>query len=169
MAEHLYDFVKQKMRSLVSTATFFALSADETTACDNTSWIAIHAYVMVNWCHVPLLLTIQKMDSDGATANKLTSVIMAALIARGGVSDAEIAGKLLCFGADDVSTFQGLKSGVTAQIKKKSAPFASGVHYCTHRLNLAAQSLSSLTVMHAVEEVLRTTHAYFAHYPKKAL
>ena len=137
MVEHLYNFFKQKIRSLVSTAMFFALSADETTACNNTSWIAIHAYIMVNWYHVLLLLTIQKMDSNGATANKLTSVIMATLIAGGEISDIEIAGKLLCFGADGVSTFQGLKSGVTAQIKEKSTPFAIGVHYCAHHLNLA--------------------------------
>ena len=70
----------------------------------------------------------------------------------GRVTDDEIAGKLFCFGADGVSTFQGLKSGVTTQIKDKFAPFSTGVHCCAHRLNLAAQSLSSLTVMHTIEE-----------------
>ena len=94
MAEHLYDFVKQKIRSLVSNATFIALSADETSACDNSSWIAILAYVMVNWQCVPLLLTIQKMDSDGATANKLTNVITFALSSGGGITDAQIPEKL---------------------------------------------------------------------------
>ena len=69
MAEHLYDFVKQRIKTLVSSAAYFALSADETTACDNSSWIAIHAYIMENWCRVPLLLSIQRMDADGATAN----------------------------------------------------------------------------------------------------
>lgn len=168
MAEHVYDFVKQKIKLLVTGATYFALSANETSACDNTSWIAIHAYVVVTWCHVPLLLTIRKMESDGATTNNLTAVIMETLRVGGGVADSEIAEKLLCFGADGVSSFQGVKSGVTAQIKGKFAPFATGVHCCAHRLNLSAQSLSSMTVMHAVEEVLRTTHSYFAHSPKKA-
>lgn len=168
MAEHLYDFVKQKNKSLISSAAYWALSADETSACDNSSWIAIHAYVMVNWCRVPLLLSIQKLDPDGATANKLTTVIMGALSSGGGVTDSDISQKLLCFGADGVSSFQGLKTGVTSQIKEKYFPFATGVHCCAHRLNLAAQSLSQLTVMHAVEEVLRSTHTYFAHSPKKA-
>ena len=91
MAEHLYDFVKQKKKSLMSNAAYWALSADETSACDNSSWIAIHGYVLVNWCRVPLLLSIQKMDPDGATASKLTTVIMGALTADGGVTDADIA------------------------------------------------------------------------------
>ena len=168
MAEHIYDFVKQKIKSVVSDATFLALSADETTAKDNTSWIAIHAYVMINWCRVPLLLTIQKIDSSGTTANNLMNLIVSTLSARGG-ADTDSAQKLLCFGADEVSSFQGVKTGVTTQIKEKYAPFATGVHCCAHRLNLAAQSLSSLTMMHAVEELLRLTHKYFAHSPKKAV
>ena len=168
MAEHIYDFVKQKIKSVVSDATFLALSADETTAKDNTNWIAVHAYVMINWCRVPLLLTIQKIDSSGTTANNLTNLIMSALSVGDGIADADIAQKLLCFGADGVSSFQGVKTGVTTQIKEKYAPFATGVHCCAHRLNLAAQSLSSPTVMHAVEDLLRLTHKYFAHSPKKA-
>ena len=168
MAEHLYDFVKQKNKPLMSNAAYWALSADETSACDNSSWIAIHGYVLVNWCRVPLLLSIQKMDPDGATASIITTVIIGALTADGGVTDADIAQKLLSFGADGVNAFQGLKTGVTSQIKEKFAPFSTGVHCCAHRLNLAAQSLFQLTVMHAVEEVLRSTHAYFAHSPKKA-
>ena len=168
MAEHLYDFMKQKIMSFVSSAAYFALSANESSACDNSSWIAIHAYVFVNWCRVPLLLTIQKLESDGATSNNLTTVIRDALSVGGGVSDTEIAERLLCFGADVVSSFQGLKTWVMVQIKGKYAPFATGVHSCAHHLNLAAQSLSSNTVMHSVEEVLHTTHKYFPHSPKKA-
>ena len=72
------------------------------------------------------------------------------------------------FGTDGVSSFQGLKNGVTTQIKEKYAPFATGIHCCAHHLNLAAQSLSSLPIMHAIEEVLQLTHNYFAHSPKKA-
>ena len=91
--------------SLVSNAAYFALSANETSAFDNSIWIAIHAYVLVNWCRVPLLLTIQKLESDGAMSNNLTAVIMDALSVGGGVSDTEIAERLLCFGADGVSSF----------------------------------------------------------------
>lgn len=52
MVEHLYDFVNQRIKTLVSSAAYLAFFADETSACDNTSWIAIHTYVMLNWCHV---------------------------------------------------------------------------------------------------------------------
>jgi len=107
------------------------------------------------------------MDGDSTTANKFTTVIMSTVIACVGVIDVDISEKMLCFRADGVNTFQGLETGVTIQIKEKFAPFATGVHCCAHCLNLATQFLSSLTVMHAVEEVFCSTHTYFTHSLKK--
>jgi hypothetical protein len=74
---------------------------------------------------------------------------------------------LLCFGADGASTFQGHKTGVVKQISEKYAPFVLGVHCCAHKLNLCAKSLSSLRVLHAIEDVLQASHSYFAHSSKK--
>jgi len=87
------------------------------------------------------------MNADGATTNKLTAIIMSTLSSGGSVIHFEIAKKLLYFGANSVSSFQGLKTNMTSQIKEKFALFATGftaTHIC---LNLAAQSLSQLTVM----------------------
>jgi hypothetical protein len=107
------------------------------------------------------------MESSGATANNLTEILMGALSINCGLEAANIASKLICFGADGASAFQGSKNGIVKQIKDKHAPFVVGVHCCTHKLNLCARSLSSLTVMHTIEDVLQATHSYFAHSPKK--
>jgi len=48
MAKYIYDSVKKKIQSLVSSAIYLVVTIDETSVCDNTSWIAIHAYVMLN-------------------------------------------------------------------------------------------------------------------------
>jgi len=56
MASHIYDFVKKRMREIIGAATCVALTCDETSIVDNTSWMAIHMYVMQNWARVPMLV-----------------------------------------------------------------------------------------------------------------
>jgi hypothetical protein len=63
MAEHIYDFVKTKQRSMVEAAAFISLSVDETTAVDNSSVIVIHCYVMSNWGRQPLIVALMKLES----------------------------------------------------------------------------------------------------------
>jgi hypothetical protein len=167
MAEHIWDLVKKRIADLVKAARFIVVIADETSTVDNTSWIVIHVYVMEHWGRVSHLYSLQKIESDGATANNLTQTLMDALSINCGLEAADIASKLVCFTTDGASAFQGSKNGVLKQIKEKYAPFAIGVHCCTHKLNLCARSLSTLTVMHAIEDVLQATHSYFAHSPKK--
>jgi hypothetical protein len=53
---------------------------------------------------------------EPSTANHLTKQIICALMNEGGLIQEEIASKLIYFGADGVSTFQGYKSSVTIQI-----------------------------------------------------
>jgi hypothetical protein len=158
--------VKKRIADLVKAARFIAVTADETNTVDNTSWIVIHVYVMEHWGRVSHLCSLQKIESDGATANNLTQTLMGALSKNCGLEAADIASKLVCFGVDGALAFQGSKNGVLKQIKEKYALFAVGVHYCAHKLNLCARSLSTLTVMHAIEDVLQATHSYFAHSPK---
>jgi hypothetical protein len=169
MFEHIWDLVKKCIGDIVKAARFIAVTADETSIVDNTSWIVIHVYVMHHWCRVSHLYSLQKMESNGATTNNLTETLMGALSVNCGLEAANIASKLIFFGADGASTFQGSKNGVVKQIKDKHASFVVGVHCCTHKLNLCTRSLSSLTVMHAIENVLQATHSYFAHSPKKVI
>ena len=49
----------------------------------------------------------------------------------------ETQAKLLYFGADGTSVFQGNRNGITIQLVRKFAPFLLGIHCCGHRLNLA--------------------------------
>jgi len=58
MAEHMYSFVKEKIKSILLNVNFIALTADETSCVDKTSWIAIHCYAMRDWERFPLLISI---------------------------------------------------------------------------------------------------------------
>jgi hypothetical protein len=69
------------------------------------------------------------------TVDHLTERIILALISEGGLIREEIASKLVCFGVDGVSTFQGHKSGVTTQIREKYAPFTLDIHCFSHKMN----------------------------------
>jgi hypothetical protein len=92
---------------------------------------------------------------------------MGSLSYKGGLDEKSIVNKLLCFGANEVSAFQGKKKGVTVQIQKKFAPYATGVHYHAHKINLAVKTLSDLPVFHTIEDLMRVSHVYFSHSPKK--
>jgi hypothetical protein len=94
------------------------------------------------------------MESNGAATNNLIESLMGALSVSYGLKAAKIALKLDCFGADGASTFQGSKNEVLKQIKDKYSPFVVGVHCCAQKLNLCASSMSTLGVMHAIEDVL---------------
>jgi hypothetical protein len=92
---------------------------------------------------------------------------MESLSFKGRLDEEAIAKKLLCFGADGVSTFQGKKKGVTVQIQQKISSYAIGVHCHAHKINLAMKTLSNLLEFHAIEDLMRVSHAYFSHSPKK--
>jgi hypothetical protein len=50
--------------------------------------------------------------SKSDTFDHLTNIIMHALLYEGRLAREKIASKLVCFGADGVSTFQGAKTGL---------------------------------------------------------
>lgn len=116
---------------------------------------------------MPLLITLQKLESDGATADNLTALLVGVLGVRGDLDHHEIATKLVCFGADGVSAFHGCRTGVTVQLKSKFAPHVIGVHCMGHRVNLAVKTLSKLDLFHSVEDLCKVCHAYFSHSPKR--
>jgi hypothetical protein len=88
---------------------------------------------------------------DGVGVDNLIIVIMEALQKAKGLSPEFVAQKLLCFGADKVSIFQGTKARVIEHININYAPFAIGVHCMVHRCNLAFKTLSSLGIMSSIE------------------
>ena len=81
----------------------------------------------------------------------------------------DIRAKLLCFGADGASVFQGTRNGITSQLTKEFAHFLLGIHCCNHRLNLVVHSLAETHIVSGMEALLAALHTYFAKSPKKAL
>jgi len=86
---------------------------------------------------------------------------------RGGLSREQIASRLISFGADGASVFQGVRTGVTRQLTENHAPFLTGVHCMSHRVDLALKTLSNLPVVSNVEGLLQVTHGYFSHSSKR--
>jgi hypothetical protein len=168
MADFMYAEVRTAISRVLVGANYVALTCDEVTTIDNGSWISIHAYVVQNWSRVPYLISLEKVV-EGSGSDNLTQVIIDALTQAAKLERLALAKMLLCFGADGVSTFQGPKTGVTHQIQSKYAPFALGVHCMAHRCNLAFKTLSQLDVMSRIEGLLKSSHAYFKHSPKRHL
>jgi hypothetical protein len=59
------------------------------------------------------------------------------------VGAGDIVSKLLSFGEDGVTVFEGAKTGVTKQLQTKHVSFMIGVHCFAHCVNLAVRMLSS--------------------------
>jgi hypothetical protein len=167
MAEHMWDFVLVRFKEMILAANYIALTYDETTAIDNRSYMRVHIYVMLFWVRFSMLVHIQKLESDGGTSDKLLQVILTTLAMKGGLSEDFIAQKLLCFGTDGAAAIQGARTGVSKKLLDDYAPFASTVHCWAHKLNLAFKALGNLDIMHAIEDLLKVAHSYFAYSLKK--
>ncbi len=111
------------------------MSCDELNTIDNQTWLYVHVYVTKEWNRLPILLNLQRMI-DGSIANNLTFLIIQSLVEYGGLSEVNIARKLICFSVDEVTIFHRVKSGVTIQLMQKHVPFVSDVHYMVHCTNL---------------------------------
>jgi hypothetical protein len=104
MAEFMFAEVTAAIRSRIKPAPYISISSDETTSCDNGSWISVHAYVCENWTRMPYLVSLQKV-SESPSADHLTSMILQAPEDGGGVGTNDIAEKLLYFGTDGITMF----------------------------------------------------------------
>jgi hypothetical protein len=87
-------------------------------------------------------------------------------LCEGGLSHEQIASKLVCFGADGVSTFQGAKTGVTTQIREKWGPFSLGANCCSHRVNLVVENLSKYRMVSRLERLFQSMYLYFCRSNK---
>ena len=146
MAEFIYKMVRCEIRKRVSGSDFIAVTCDETTSVDNGSWLSCHAYVCEDWERVPYLVALTKV-TDAPTANTFLELILQSLEKGAGVDQAAVQRKLLYFGADGVSAFQGCRTGVIVQIQQKKSPFMIGVDCWAHRINMAAESMGHLPII----------------------
>jgi hypothetical protein len=106
---------------------------------------------------------------DGSIANNLTFLIIQSLVEYGGLSEVNIARKLICFSVDEVMIFHGVKSGVIIQLMQKHVPFVSDVHYMVHCANLVVYNLSGLSLVLKIESMFVSIYNYFSHSLKKHL
>jgi len=58
-----------------------------------------------------------------STFDNLTSLIMQSLVHYGGISEIDVANKLVCFMVDGLLFFLGVKYGVTTQLMQKHDPY----------------------------------------------
>jgi hypothetical protein len=79
---------------------------------------------------VPILLNLERVV-DGAASNNFIVMIICSLIVFGGLLNMDIANKV-CFRANGVTIFQGLKIGVTIQFMAKHNPYIVSIHCMAH-------------------------------------
>jgi hypothetical protein len=104
MLECLHKKVFNKIRKIVASSKYLAISYDEVTIINNQSWVSIHCYVVQNWCHLPTLIFLEQVTKGGGFDN-LTKVIMDVLKKHVGVSDIDVVAKLFSFGINGVNVF----------------------------------------------------------------
>lgn len=107
---------------------------------------------MKYWDQLPSLVVLKRI-TDGSTSNNLKHEIVESFIEIGGLSWDELGNKV-------VSIFQGVRTGVTMQLKNKDRPFIIGIHCMSHH------TLSKLVIMHNIDDLLQSLYGHFSHSPK---
>jgi hypothetical protein len=168
MADSMSEVLSIHTKKILTEARFYAISADEVTTIDYESWLSIHIYISVGFFRVPILLLLSKL-TEGNGASTVKESIITSLHWHGGIEDKVPATRLVCFGADGVSLFQGCRFGVTQQLREQDVPFLLGVHYMAHHTNLAVKPLSNLPVVLKLESLCQNLYTYFTMSSKKHL
>jgi len=150
MTKFMYVQMTNKNFGIFYAFNYEALNVMKWTPLITKDGISIHAYVMQNWVKLPMMISLQVIVY-GARVDNLTIVIMEALQNGEGLSSTIIIKKLLCFGANGVSTFKGIKTRVIKQINTIYASFSIGVHYMAHKRNLVFKTLSTLGIINNIE------------------
>lgn len=146
----------------LAKSQFISMNCDELTTVDNQSWLFVHAYVTDDWKQLPLLLNMYKVV-DETIADNMTSLIVKSLGQHGGLSETNIASKLVCFRANGVTICHGVKSGVVIQLMQKHAPYLSNVHCMAHHTNPVVKTLNGLNLVFKIETLFTSMHNYFIH------
>jgi hypothetical protein len=79
----------------------------------------------------------------------------------GGLLEFDLVLKLISFGANGISIFKGVKSGVTTQLREKFAPYMVEVPCAAHQTNLTIQTLSKLPLVSKIEAMLQSIYTYY--------
>jgi hypothetical protein len=160
--------IDEKVRSDILKAPFVSVSCDEVTSIANETWISIHVYLCEHWARKPLLLCCKQV-SEGCNSANVARMVTDALMVDGGMTRLKIGAKLISFGADGASVFQGCKGGVTKLMVESISPFLPGHHCMAHQTNLAVATLGSLGIVAKLETRCASLYSYFARSPKRYL
>lgn len=120
MADHLAKTLAEHTKSVLFGARFLSLSADEVTVTDGQSWLSIHCYMCVSFKRVPILLSLSRLH-EGNTASAVGEAIQAQVSHHSGLDPLALVSRIMCFGADGDSVFQGCRNGVTVTMKAQAA------------------------------------------------
>jgi len=75
------------------------MSLDEVTTINCQRLIVVRMYVVEDWKHIHILLTLEQV-LFGAIANNLTKVIVGSVLQYGGLFETNLVSKLISFGAN---------------------------------------------------------------------
>ena len=156
----LAKFEKEDIKAKFKKSNFIALSLDELTAIDNTSWICMHVYTICNFVCQPNLLMIVKMR-DNSMAKNIFEVVKSSLIEYGGIYEMTIAQKLVCVGVDGALVMQGHKNGLVTKLKNFATDYILGIHYMAHGMNLAFGIVSNYPQIYRVEFLIKEIYSTF--------
>jgi hypothetical protein len=91
----------------------------------------MHVYIVENFKRISILVNIV---IKGAITNNLTTMIKNFITKFGGLSNHDMAMKVVCLGPNGASTFQGIRIRVSTQLKKYNF-FCIPIHYVIHMIN----------------------------------
>jgi hypothetical protein len=78
----------------------------------------------------------------------------------GRLFDHDLVTKVVCFGADGVATFQGIKTKVATQLRQTSSPFCIHVHCVVHKTKLATLIFSNMSMVVKIEALLTSVYTH---------
>jgi hypothetical protein len=168
MADSMSVVLANYTKKVISQARYFAISANEVTTVDHESWLSVYIYLCIGFSRISILLGLFRLV-EGNGASVVKEAIVSCMSCHGGLTENVVAERMVSFGADGVSVFQGSRTGTTQQLKQKDAPFMIGVHCMAHRTNLVVEPLSNLPMVEKLETLCQALYNYFTMNSKKHL
>ncbi len=101
------------------------------------------------------------------TASGLKCALVECLHDTLGLSAAQLASKLVAFGADGASVMQGHLNGLAVQVQADCAPFAVGIRCPGHSAALAAKTASKTPLFAKMQACLAASCNFFSHSCKR--
>ncbi len=121
MVECMCKKYNKKLKKVIISFKYLALSCDEVITIDNQSWVSIHCYVVQDWCCL-FLLIFRKQVTKGKGLNNLIKILIGALEKHGVISNVGATTKLISFKVDGANVFQGVCKVILIKFKTSLPP-----------------------------------------------